>query len=75
MPQLEPLTEQQIGDVGNLRHSCIQAEDALSQGMEKLQHTLAQSITRLAAGAGNYCAQTASALENLESLESFVHQV
>ncbi|KAK6115455.1 hypothetical protein DH2020_007724 [Rehmannia glutinosa] len=74
MPQLEPLTEQQIGNVGNLRHSCIQAEDALSQGMEKLQQTLAQSITFLAAGAGNYTSQTASALDKLESLESFIHQ-
>ncbi|GFP98911.1 transcription factor tga1 [Phtheirospermum japonicum] len=74
MPQLEPLTEQQIANVGNLKHSCIQAEDALSQGMEKLQQTLAQSITFLAAGAGNYSSQTASALEKLESMESFVHQ-
>ncbi|KAL3655271.1 hypothetical protein CASFOL_001057 [Castilleja foliolosa] len=74
MPQLEPLTEKQIVNVGNLKHSCIQAEDALSQGMEKLQQTLAQSITFLATGAGNYTSQTASALEKLESMESFVHQ-
>ncbi|KAI3465075.1 hypothetical protein Pfo_021738 [Paulownia fortunei] len=74
LPQLEPLTEEQIANVGNLKHSCIQAEDALSQGMEKLQQTLAQSITFLAAGAGNYSSQTVSALEKLESLESFIHQ-
>ncbi|KAL9171982.1 hypothetical protein ABFS82_03G016000 [Erythranthe guttata] len=74
MPQLEPLTDQQIANVGKLKHCCIQAEDALSQGMDKLQQTLAQSITFLAPAPGNYCSQTASALENLESLESFVHQ-
>ncbi|XP_011097899.1 transcription factor TGA4 isoform X2 [Sesamum indicum] len=74
MPQLEPLTEEQIASVNNLRHSCVQAEDALSQGMEKLQQTLAQSLTFLAAGAGNYSSQTAAALEKLESLESFINQ-
>ncbi|KAK4428469.1 Transcription factor TGA1 [Sesamum alatum] len=74
MPQLEPLTEQQIASISNLRHSCIQAEDALSQGMEKLQQTLAQSLAFLAAGAGNYSSQTAAALEKLESLESFINQ-
>ncbi|KAL0352331.1 UNVERIFIED_CONTAM: Transcription factor TGA4 [Sesamum calycinum] len=74
MPQLEPLTDEQIASVNNLRHSCVQAEDALSQGMEKLQQTLAQSLTFLAAGAGNYSSQTAAALEKLESLESFINQ-
>ncbi|KAL0314021.1 UNVERIFIED_CONTAM: Transcription factor TGA4 [Sesamum angustifolium] len=75
MPQLEPLTDEQIASINNLRHSCVQAEDALSQGMEKLQQTLAQSLTFLAAGAGNYSSQTAAALEKLESLESFINQV
>lgn len=75
MPQLQPLTEQQTANVDNLKHSCMQAEDALSQGMEKLQQTLAQSVTFLAPGVGNYCSQTAFALENLESLESFINQV
>lgn len=75
MPQLQPLTEQQNGNVDTLKHSCMQAEDALSQGMEKLQQTLAQGVTFLGAGAGNYGSQTAFALENLESLESFINQV
>ncbi|KAG6402442.1 hypothetical protein SASPL_134635 [Salvia splendens] len=74
MPQLQPLTDQQMANVDNLKHSSVQAEDALSQGMEKLQQTLAQSVTFLAPGAGSYCSQTAFALENLESLESFINQ-
>ncbi|PIN07556.1 hypothetical protein CDL12_19875 [Handroanthus impetiginosus] len=57
--------------VGNLEHCCIQAEDALSQGMEKLQQTLAQSVTFLA---GNFSSHTASAIEKLESMESFINQ-
>ncbi|XP_042006012.1 transcription factor TGA7-like isoform X5 [Salvia splendens] len=52
----------------------INAEDALSQGMEKLQQTLAQSVTIPGPGMGNYCSQTAFALENLESLEGFINQ-
>lgn len=74
MPQLEPLTEQQTTSINNLRHSCIQAEDALSQGMDKLQQTLAQSIAFLVVGAGNYDSQTSATLENLESLEGFIYQ-
>ncbi|XP_073135478.1 transcription factor TGA4-like [Henckelia pumila] len=73
MPQLG-LDEQQVVKVRTLRHSCVQAEDALSLGVEKLQQTLAQGFTYIAAGAGNYGAEMLSSLEKLESLESFVLQ-
>lgn len=75
MPQIQPLTEQQNASVDTLKHSCMQAEDALSQGMEKLQQTLAQSVSFLAVGAANYTSHTALALENFECLESFINQV
>lgn len=75
MPQLVPLSEQQLVNVNNLKHCCMQAEDALSQGMDKLQQTLGQSLTFLATGAGNYTTQMASAIEKLEALENFIHQV
>lgn len=75
MPQLEPLADQQIIKVCNLRHCCQQAEDALTQGMDKLQQTLAQSILNMNTGAGNYTSQMVSSMENLEALESFVNQV
>ncbi|KAF3679441.1 Transcription factor TGA7 [Capsicum annuum] len=74
MPQLEPLTDQQIIKVCNLRHCCQQAEDALTQGMDKLHQTLAQSILNMNTGAGNYASQMVSSMENLEALESFVNQ-
>ncbi|CAN4122195.1 unnamed protein product [Withania somnifera] len=74
MPQLEPLTDQQIIKVCNLRHCCQQAEDALTQGMDKLQQTLAQSILNTTTGAGSYTSQMISSIENLEALESFVNQ-
>ncbi|EEF48435.1 transcription factor TGA7 [Ricinus communis] len=74
MSQLEPLTDQQLVDVCNLRQSCQQAEDALSQGIDKLQQTLAQSIAEDIANAGSYRAQMAAAIGNLEALEGFVNQ-
>lgn len=41
LPQLQQLcTQQQLSDIFNLGQSCQQAEDALAQGMVKLQQTL-----------------------------------
>lgn len=69
------MTDQQILDVCNLRQSCQQAEDALSQGMEKLQHTLAESVAAGNLGEGSYIPQMTCAMERLEALVSFVNQV
>ncbi|KAL8514139.1 hypothetical protein ACS0TY_013315 [Phlomoides rotata] len=74
MPQLQPLTDQQIASVDTLKHSCMQAEDALTQGMDKLQQTLAQSVSFLAVGPANYTSHTALAFENFECLQSFINQ-
>ncbi|GKU98491.1 hypothetical protein SLEP1_g11495 [Rubroshorea leprosula] len=71
VPQLEPLTEKQLGEVSNLRQSSQQAEDALSQGIEKLQQTLAQT---LAAHPVGFRSQMAAAVDKLDALESFVNQ-
>nr|CAD1833184.1 unnamed protein product [Ananas comosus var. bracteatus] len=42
--QLEPLTEQQVVGLCSLQQSSQQAEDALSQGMEALQQSLAETL-------------------------------
>ncbi|XP_009367342.2 transcription factor TGA7 [Pyrus x bretschneideri] len=73
LPQLQPLTDQQLLDFYNLQQSSQQAEDALSQGMDKLQQTLALSIAADQMSEGIGCQMT-SALEKLEALESFVSQ-
>ncbi|KAM1091793.1 hypothetical protein ACFX15_018664 [Malus domestica] len=73
-PHLDPLTDQQLLDVHNLRQSCQQAEDALSQGMDKLQHTLAETVAAGQLGEGSYVPQMANAMERLEALVSFVTQ-
>lgn len=75
MPQLDLLTDQQLIDTYNLRQSCQQAEDALSQGMEKLQQTLVDTVAAGQLGEGSYNPQVASAMEKLEALVSFVMQV
>jgi transcription factor TGA len=75
LPHFDPLTDQQLLDVCNLRQSCQQAEDALSQGMEKLQHTLAESVAAGKLGEGSYIPQMTCAMERLEALVSFVNQV
>ncbi|CAH2043383.1 unnamed protein product [Thlaspi arvense] len=74
LPHFDILTDQQILDVCNLRQSCQQAEDALSQGMEKLQHTLADCVASGQLGEGSYIPQVNSAMERLEALVSFVNQ-
>ncbi|PRQ21546.1 putative transcription factor bZIP family [Rosa chinensis] len=74
-PQLEPLTDPQPLDFYNLRQSSQQAEDALSQGMDKLQQTLAKTLEADQIWSGEtYGSQMAAAFEKFEALESFVSQ-
>lgn len=74
-PQIEPLTEPQRLDFYNLRQSSQQAEDALSQGMDKLQQTLAKTLEpdQILSGE-SYGSQMAVALEKFEALEIFLSQ-
>lgn len=79
MPQLDPLTEQQIVEICNLRTNSVNAENALSQGLNQLQQSLADTV---AGGSlndngdvGNYMGQMAIALGKLSNLENFVRQV
>lgn len=74
IPHFDPLTDQQLLDVCNLKQSCQQAEDALSQGMDKLQQTLAETVAAGQLGEGNYVPQIANAMEKLEALVCFMNQ-
>lgn len=80
--QLEPLTEQQLEGICNLQQSSLQAEDALSQGMEALQQSLAETLASgslgpagLSGNVANYMGQMAMAMGKLGTLESFLRQV
>ncbi|XP_057817286.2 transcription factor TGA2.3 isoform X1 [Cryptomeria japonica] len=78
IPHLEPLTEQQLICIDNLQHSSQQAEDALSQGMEALQQSLAETLASGSLGSSgnvaNYMGQMAIAMGKLGTLENFVQQ-
>ncbi|KAJ7535253.1 hypothetical protein O6H91_12G024800 [Diphasiastrum complanatum] len=78
IPQLEPLTDQQLVGICNLQQSSQQAEDALSQGMEALQQSLAETLSTGSLGSSsnvaNYMGQMAMAMGKLGTLENFVRQ-
>ncbi|KAF9679540.1 hypothetical protein SADUNF_Sadunf06G0025500 [Salix dunnii] len=81
MNQLEPLTEQQLMSIFNLQQSSQQAEDALSQGMEALQQSLAETLANGNPGSSgsngnvaNYMGQMAMAMGKLGTLEGFLRQ-
>ncbi|CAK7340238.1 unnamed protein product [Dovyalis caffra] len=79
--QLEPLTEQQLMGIYKLQQSSQQAEDAMSQGMEALQQSLAETLANGNPGSSsssgnvaNYMGQMAMAMGKLETLEGFLRQ-
>ncbi|PKI50845.1 hypothetical protein CRG98_028752 [Punica granatum] len=79
--QLEPLTEQQLMGICNLQQSSQQTEDALTQGMEALQQSLAETLasgTPSSSGpsgnVANYMGQMAMAMGKLGTLEGFLRQ-
>nr|GEU86070.1 TGACG-sequence-specific DNA-binding protein TGA-1A-like isoform X2 [Tanacetum cinerariifolium] len=72
VPQLE-LLDQQSHDLYNLIQACQQAEDSLSQGMEKLQQTLAEAVG-CGQALGEGCYEMHNAIEKLEELVRLVIQ-
>lgn len=76
-PQLEPLTDKQVVEVGGLQQTSMQVEDALSQGMDKLKQTIADSLTAADPfdSPEAYMVHMANAVEQLRSLVQFVTQV
>jgi transcription factor TGA len=79
IPQLDPLTEQQLLGMCNLRQSSEQAEEALVQGLHQLNRSLADAVgpgpLNDGASVANYTGLMAPALDKLDSLESFYRQV
>jgi len=73
MQQLEPLAEQQFMGICGLRHSSLQAEEALTQGLEQLQQSLVDTIAGGSLADG--VQQMVAAMAKLANLEGFVGQV
>jgi transcription factor TGA len=79
-PQLDPLTEQQVVGICSLQQSSQQAEEALSQGLEQLHQSLAETVANGGsvvneASLGSFMGYMALALGKLSNLEGFVIQV
>ncbi|KAL2501897.1 Transcription factor TGA6 [Forsythia ovata] len=79
--QLEPWTEQQLTGIYNLQQLSHQAEDALSQGMDALQQSLAETLANGSSvpegpsrNVANYMGQMAMAMGKLGTLDDFLHQ-
>jgi len=78
--QLEPMTERQVMGINSLQQTSQQAEDALSQGMESLQQSLADTLSSGTLGSSSsdnvasYMGQMAMAMGQLGTLEGFIRQ-
>ncbi|XP_022882721.1 transcription factor TGA2.2-like isoform X3 [Olea europaea var. sylvestris] len=77
--QLEPWTEQQLARIYSLQQLSHQAEDALSQGMDALQQSLAETLANGSSvpegsNVANYMGQMAMAMGKLGTLDDFLHQ-
>ena len=77
IPQVEPLSQNQVMAIFNLQQSSQQAEDALSHGMEALQQNLSNILcTSLPTTSNtNHMEHIALAVGKLGTLENFVWQV
>uniref|UniRef100_A0ACD6ALE3 Uncharacterized protein n=1 Tax=Avena sativa TaxID=4498 RepID=A0ACD6ALE3_AVESA len=79
VPQLDPLTEQQMVGICSLEQSLQQAEEALTQGLEQLHQSLAVTVAGSGcladdANIGSFMGDMAIALGKLSNLEGFVIQ-
>uniref|UniRef100_A0A0D9WI35 DOG1 domain-containing protein n=1 Tax=Leersia perrieri TaxID=77586 RepID=A0A0D9WI35_9ORYZ len=78
--QLEPLTEQQLANICNQQQTSQKSEETLSQGMEAIQRSLADTVASQlgragsSSSSGNTADHTAEALEKIGAMESFLRQ-
>ncbi|XP_047340125.1 transcription factor TGA2.2-like [Impatiens glandulifera] len=72
--RIESLTEHQRASLRNLQDTSQQAEDTLSDGMDALQRSLAQTLSGSSGNVANYMGQMAMAIRKLGALEEFIHQ-
>nr|XP_017257103.1 PREDICTED: transcription factor TGA2-like isoform X3 [Daucus carota subsp. sativus] len=76
--QIEPLSEQQLMALYGLQQSTLEAEEALSQGLDSLNQSLSNVIVSDSltspANMANYMEQMSVAMAKLSTLEGFVRQ-
>ncbi|KAH0459145.1 hypothetical protein IEQ34_011959 [Dendrobium chrysotoxum] len=78
LSHIDPLTELQLLGISKLQHSAQETEEALSQGLEALYQSLADTIVSntfsFTSNMANYMGQMAIAMNKLSTLEGFVRQ-
>ncbi|XP_074354441.1 bZIP transcription factor TGA10-like isoform X2 [Apium graveolens] len=76
--QIEPVSEQQLIALYGLQQSTVEAEEALSQGLDALNHSLSNVIVSdsltSTPNVANYMEQMGLAMGKLATLEGFVRQ-
>lgn len=72
LTQLDTLTEAQLMGLYGLQQSSQQAEDALGQGLDQLQHSLVDTVAGITVADGMH--QMAVALAKISNLQGFVCQ-
>lgn len=72
--EIQPVSEEQLVGICNLQQSCHQTEDALSQGMEALQHSLLHTLSRAAGNVADYATHMATAITNIQAIQNFLNQ-
>lgn len=75
VPKVDALTDPQIVDINNLRLSILQAEEALTQGLEKIKQSMISNIQADPMDFGNQGFQMAAAMDKVEAVPSFIIQV
>lgn len=79
IPYLDPLTEQQLGDICNLQQSSQQTEEMLSKRLDQLHQSLATTVVGESLSYKefdrDYMDLMSVAVEKLTDIEQFVIQV
>ncbi|KAL6863764.1 hypothetical protein ACP4OV_016667 [Aristida adscensionis] len=71
---VEPLSEGQILGIYNLQQSVEEREEALSQGMQAIQHSIADIVASPDVAADTFMGHMSLAMNKAASLETFVRQ-
>lgn len=75
--EMEAVSEEElVVGICNLQQSCLQREEALSQGMEALHNSFFLSLSRLSSpNVVVYANQMATAMNLMEKIENFLNEV
>ncbi|KAL6598096.1 hypothetical protein ACP70R_046517 [Stipagrostis hirtigluma subsp. patula] len=74
LKHVEPLSEGQIMGIYNLQQSVQEREEALSHGMEAIQHTISDIVAAPDVAAATFMGHMSMAMNKVASMEGFIRQ-